>query len=57
MGVAQGIIEKSGAWFAYEGARIGQGRDNARKFLEEHPEITQEIREKVMASIRAGDPA
>jgi len=57
MGVAQGIIEKSGAWFAYEGARIGQGRDNARKFLEEHPEIAQEIREKVMASIRAGDPA
>lgn len=39
----QGIIEKSGAWYTYKGTRIGQGRDNARLFLKEKPEICQEI--------------
>jgi recombination protein RecA len=51
MGAEQGIVEKSGAWFSFGGERLGQGRDNARVFLKEHPEIRQRIdtglREKI----------
>ncbi|MCX7816347.1 MAG: recombinase RecA [Syntrophales bacterium] len=39
----QGIIEKSGAWYAYKGTRLGQGRDNARSFLKENPELLAEL--------------
>ncbi len=42
------IISKSGAWFAYKGEKIGQGRDNARKYLQDNPEICEEIRKQVM---------
>ena len=42
-------IEKSGAWFAFEGERLGQGRDNTRLFLKEHPEILEKIRKKIEA--------
>ena len=42
-GVAHGIVEKSGAWYGYGSDRIGQGRDNARRFLLEHPEAAGEI--------------
>ena len=42
-----GIVNKSGAWFAYEGEKIGQGRENAKVFLKEHPEICDEIEAKV----------
>jgi recombination protein RecA len=38
-GVAQSIIEKSGSWFSYKGDRIGQGRENARQFLKDNPDI------------------
>ena len=41
------IVEKSGAWFSYDGNRIGQGRENAKKFLEDNPKIMDEIEEKV----------
>ncbi|MBI4404943.1 MAG: recombinase RecA [Deltaproteobacteria bacterium] len=41
------IIEKSGAWFSFEGERLGQGRDNTRVFLKEHPEITEKIRRAI----------
>ena len=37
------IIEKSGAWYSYKGERLGQGRDNTRNFLKEHPEVLQEV--------------
>jgi recombination protein RecA len=47
LGVASNIIEKSGAWFAYQGEKIGQGRDNAREFLKENPELAFEIENKV----------
>src|SRR5450432_4179191 len=51
LGAEQGVVEKSGAWFSYGGERLGQGRDNARVFLKEHPEIRQRIdvglREKI----------
>jgi recombination protein RecA len=40
VGVQNSVIEKSGSWFSYRGERIGQGRDNARAFLKEHPELT-----------------
>jgi recombination protein RecA len=39
LGVAQGLIEKTGSWFSYQGERIGQGRDNARLFLKENPDL------------------
>ncbi|MCX5827210.1 MAG: DNA recombination/repair protein RecA, partial [Deltaproteobacteria bacterium] len=42
------IIEKSGAWYSYKGDRLGQGRDNTRIFLKEHPEILKEIEARVM---------
>ena len=41
------IVNKSGAWYAYEGDKIGQGRENVKIFLKEHPEITEEIEKKV----------
>jgi recombination protein RecA len=47
MGVAHGFIEKSGSWYSYNGERIGQGKENARSYLEQHPEIAQEIETKL----------
>lgn len=43
LGVNAGIVEKSGAWFSYDGQRVGQGRENAKTFLREHPEMAQAI--------------
>jgi len=43
----QGIFEKTGAWYAFDGERIGQGRENARDFLREHPEVAGTIESKV----------
>src|SRR5256884_4064447 len=43
LGVAQNIIEKSGSWFSYKGERIGQGRENARQFLKDNPDIRQSV--------------
>ena len=55
LGVAQGLIEKSGTWYSYQGDRIGQGRDNVRQFLKEHSEVAQAIdagiREKLLAPL------
>jgi recombination protein RecA len=51
MGVGAGVLEKSGAWYAYNGEKIGQGRDNAREFLRENPELAREIENKVRASL------
>ena len=47
LGVAQGIVDKSGAWYAYQDERIGQGRENAKKFLKEHPETMASIEHKL----------
>ena len=47
MGVTARILEKSGAWYAYNGEKIGQGKDNAREFLRENPELSREIENKV----------
>ena len=43
------VVDKSGAWFAFEGEKLGQGRDNTRLFLKEHPEITDKLRKKIEA--------
>ena len=40
-------MEKSGSWFAYNGQKIGQGKDNAKAYLKEHPEVRDEIEEKI----------
>ncbi len=47
IGVAAGIIQKSGTWYNYEEERIGQGRENAKQFLKEHPEILAKVEEEV----------
>jgi recombination protein RecA len=44
----EGIIEKSGAWYSFKGERIGQGRENAKDYLKEHPEVLQEVEHKVL---------
>jgi len=49
LGVANGIVEKSGAWYSYDKDRIGQGKENARAFLEEHPETAADIEGKLRA--------
>jgi len=49
MGILLGTVEKSGSWLGYAGNRLGQGRENARKFLIEHPDITKEIHQKILA--------
>ena len=50
LGVQANVVEKSGAWFSYDGQRIGQGRENAKQFLREHPEIADAIDAKVRAN-------
>jgi recombination protein RecA len=47
LGVTAGVVEKSGSWFSYGGERIGQGRENAKNFLKQHPEVAQEIERKI----------
>ena len=47
VGVNLDIISKSGSWFSYDGERIGQGKENAKKFLEENPDIFAEIERKI----------
>jgi len=51
LGADAKIVEKSGAWYSYNGERIGQGKDNARNYLKERPELAREIENKVRASL------
>jgi len=51
LGAAQGIIEKSGAWYAYKGNRIGQGKDNTRSYLQTNREVAREIEEQIRARL------
>ncbi len=57
LGVLHKFIDKSGAWYAYNGEKIGQGKDNAREYLKEHPEIAQEIEAKVREAVGVPNPA
>jgi len=50
LGVDAGAVEKSGSWFSYDGERIGQGRENARRFLKENPEIRERLADAVYAA-------
>ena len=51
MGVELDIVDKSGAWFSYEGTRLGQGKENAKATLEEKPEMIAEIEEKIRTKL------
>lgn len=51
IGVDKGIIDKAGAWYSFNGERIGQGRDGARLFLKDNPDLAEEIRREVMSAV------
>jgi len=55
VGVDLGLVKKSGAWYTYEGEQLGQGRENAKQFLAENPEIMMEISDKVRTQLGVGD--
>ncbi len=57
LGVAHKLIDKAGAWYAYNGDKIGQGKDNVREYLREHSEIAQEIEQKVRDAVGIVDQA
>jgi len=57
LGVLHKIVDKSGAWYTYGKERIGQGKDNTRDYLKEHPEMAQEIEAKIRAAIGVGGGA
>lgn len=50
LAVTANFVDKSGAWYSYNGERLGQGRDQAKMYLKDHPEVTEEIRGKVLAA-------
>ncbi len=50
LGVTQGLLDKTGAWYAYKGDRLGQGKDNVRVYLKEHPEIAAELEAQIRAN-------
>ena len=56
LGVAHKLVEKSGSWYAYNGEKIGQGKDNAREFLRANPLIAEEIEAKVRAAVNVPSP-
>ncbi|KAA9159964.1 recombinase RecA [Amycolatopsis acidicola] len=54
MGVDQGILRKSGAWYTYEGDQLGQGKENARKFLLDNPDIANEVEKRIKEKLGIG---
>jgi recombination protein RecA len=54
MGVDQGIVRKSGAWYTYESGQLGQGKENARKYLKENPDLANEIEKKIKEKLGIG---
>ncbi|MYW02079.1 recombinase RecA [Streptomyces sp. SID3343] len=54
MGVEQGFVRKSGAWYTYEGDQLGQGKENARKFLLDNPDLSDEIEKKIKEKLGVG---
>ena len=57
LGVQHGFVQKSGAWFAMDGTRIGQGKENARQWMKEHPAEATELRRKILAKVGAAKAA
>lgn len=55
LAVEKDIVDKSGAWYAYKGEKIGQGRENAKRYLTEHPDIMNEITEAIKASLMSSE--
>lgn len=55
LGTSMDIIEKSGTWYSYKGERLGQGKENVKIFMKEHPEITDEV-EKIIRDTLAAEP-
>jgi recombination protein RecA len=56
VGVEQGIIRKSGAWYTYDGDQLGQGKENSRNFLKEHPDVAAEIEKRILEKLGVGQP-
>ena len=56
LGVDNGIIRKSGAWYTYGSDQLGQGKENARTFLKDNPELAEEIENKILAALGVGEP-
>ncbi len=56
LGAARNLVEKSGSWFSYRGERIGQGRDNARQFLREHPDLCRNLDAELRQALGLEDP-
>ena len=54
LGVEHGIVRKSGAWYTYEGDQLGQGKENARRFLKDNPELAVEIEQKIKTKLGIG---
>lgn len=54
MGVKAGVIEKSGSWYSYQGERLGQGRENIKKYFQDNPEVYSELRDKVKEALGLG---
>ena len=54
MGVEQAIVRKSGAWYTYEGDQLGQGKENARKFLRDNPDVADEIEKRIKEKLGIG---
>jgi recombination protein RecA len=54
IGVEHDIVKKSGAWYTYEGEQLGQGRENAKAFLTDHPEVMVEIQDRVLRAVGIG---
>src|SRR5690606_5762199 len=57
VGVDLGLVKKSGAWYTYDGEQLGQGRENAKTFLANHPELMVEISERIRAELGIGGPS
>ena len=57
MGVEKGLVEKSGAWFSYLGNRLGQGRDNAKKYLSDHADLSEGLEQKLRQELGLAPPA
>jgi len=57
IGVNLGVLEKSGAWYIHHGDRLGQGKDNARDFLKENPQLAREIEAKIREKAGIAKPA
>ncbi|MGX1666427.1 recombinase RecA, partial [Streptomyces sp. NPDC055366] len=57
MGVENGFVRKAGAWYTYEGGQLGQGKENARNFLKDNPDLADEIEKRILEKLGIGVPA